>query len=146
MKYLNFNMNFRMKDFAKRVKDIEVSLIRYMPVLASKVPDAVSLGQGIPSFELPEYIREKLIEALRSQKDINKYSLEPGMPILKEEVVKYLERTKGIKIDSEKEICITKGAIGGLGEGHIRLSFAGEEKEINEAFDRIEKYWQKLSI
>ncbi|PIR71759.1 MAG: aminotransferase, partial [Candidatus Nealsonbacteria bacterium CG10_big_fil_rev_8_21_14_0_10_37_25] len=85
-----------MKDFAKKVKDIEVSLIRYMPVLASKVPEAVSLGQGIPSFELPEYIREKLIEALRSQKIINKYSLEPGMPILKEEVAKYLERTKGV--------------------------------------------------
>ena len=103
-----------MKDFAKKVKDIEVSLIRYMPVLASKVPEAVSLGQGIPSFELPEYIREKLIEALQSQKNINKYSLEPGMPILKEEVAKYLERTKGVKIDPEKEICITKGAIGGL--------------------------------
>ena len=61
-----------MKDFAKRVKDIEVSLIRYMPVLASKVRGAVSLGQGIPSFELPEYIREKLIKALRTQKNINK--------------------------------------------------------------------------
>jgi len=103
-----------MKDFAKRVKDIEVSLIRYMPVLASKVPNAVSLGQGVPSFELPEYIREKLIEALRSQKDINKYSLEPGLPILKEEIVKYLERTTAAKVNPEKEICITKGAIGGL--------------------------------
>ena len=103
-----------MKDFAKRVKDIEVSLIRYMPVLASKVPDAVSLGQGIPSFELPEYIREKLIEALRTQKDINKYSLEPGLPILKEEVAKHLERAYSLKVNPEKELCITKGAIGGL--------------------------------
>lgn len=103
-----------MKDFAKRVKDIEVSLIRYMPVLASKVPGVISLGQGIPSFELPEYIREKLIEALRTQKDINKYSLEPGLPILKEEIAKYLEKTKKIKVNPEKELCITKGAIGGL--------------------------------
>ncbi len=103
-----------MKDFSKRVKDIEISLIRYMPVLASKVPDAVSLGQGMPSFELPEEIKEKLIEALRTIKDINKYSLEPGLPILKEEVTKYLEKTKNVKINPEKEICITKGAIGGL--------------------------------
>jgi aminotransferase len=72
------------------------------------------LGQGIPSFELPAYIREKLIEALRTKKDINKYSLEAGLPILKEEIARYLEKTKGIKIDPEKEICITKGAIGGL--------------------------------
>lgn len=103
-----------MKNFAKRVKDIEVSLIRQMPVWAAKVPDTVSLGQGIPSFDLPDYIRERLIEALRSRKDINKYSLEPGMPILKEEVGKYLEKTRGVKINPEKEICITKGAIGGL--------------------------------
>lgn len=103
-----------MKDFAKRVKDFEVSLIRYMPVLASKVANVVSLGQGIPSFDLPEYIREKLIEALKIQKDINKYSLEPGLPILKEELAKYLEKTKGAKVDPEKELCITKGAIGGL--------------------------------
>ena len=115
-----------MKDFAKRVKDIEVSLIRYMPVLASKVRGAVSLGQGIPSFELPEYIREKLIKALRTQKNINKYSLEPGLPILKKEVAKYLEKTKGAKVNSEKELCITKGAIGGL---FCAISALVEKKE-----------------
>lgn len=103
-----------LKDIAKRVREIEVSLIRYMPVLAAKVPEAVSLGQGIPSFELPECIREKLIEALRTEKDINKYSLEPGMPILRKEIAKYLEKNKGIKVDPEKELCITHGAIGGL--------------------------------
>ena len=31
-------------------------------------------------------------------------------------------------------------AFGPSGEGHIRLSFAGEEHVINEAFDRIEKF------
>lgn len=103
-----------MKNFAERVKNIEVSLIRYMPVLASKVPNVVSLGQGVPSFELPEYIREKLIDALRSEKNINKYSLQPGMPALKEAVAVYLQYSRGVTVDSDKELCITTGAISGL--------------------------------
>lgn len=103
-----------MKNFSQRAQNIEVSLIRQMPVFAAKVQNAVSLGQGIPSFDLPDYIREKLIEALESKKDINKYSLQPGMPALKEEIARYLEKTRALKSDPEKEICITKGAIGGL--------------------------------
>ena len=116
-----------MKNFSTRVKNIEVSLIRQMPVWAAKVPNVVSLGQGIPSFDLPEYIREKLIEALKSHKDINKYSLQPGMPVLKEEVAKYLTTTRGVKINPEKEICITKGAIGGLFCAISALVEKGEE-------------------
>ena|GEM_PF-4949243 len=42
-----------------------------MPVLASKVPEVVSLGQGISSFELPEYM-DKSIEALRTQFEYQK--------------------------------------------------------------------------
>ena len=53
-------------------------------VFAGKqVPDAVSIGQGIPSFDLPEYIKEGLIKRIRQQCGINRYSLQPGMPELK---------------------------------------------------------------
>ncbi len=41
-----------------------------------------------------------------------------------------------------KVITIPGGAFGPNGEGHIRLSFAGTEAEINEAFDRLE-LWNK---
>ncbi len=103
-----------MKNFAQRVQNIEVSLIRQLPVWAAKVPNTVSLGQGIPSFSLPEYIREKLTDALRSEKNINKYSLQPGMPALKEAVATYLHNSRGVKVDPEKELCITPGSISGL--------------------------------
>ncbi len=103
-----------MKNFSNRVRNIEASLIRQMPVWAAKIKGVVSLGQGVPSFDFPEYIREKLIEALKTQKDINKYSLQPGMPALKEEVAKYLKQTRNIKVNPEKEIAITTGAIAGL--------------------------------
>lgn len=103
-----------MKDFAKRVKDIRVSLIREMSVRASKVPGAVSLGQGIPYFDLPVKIQQKLAKALREKKDINKYSLESGMSELREAIVKDLKKTYGRKVDAEKELCVTKGAMSAL--------------------------------
>lgn len=103
-----------MKDFAKRAKNIKVSLIREMSVTASKVPGAVSLGQGIPYFDLPKKIQEKLGKALRERPDINKYSLESGMPELKGAIAKDLKKTYGRKIDPEKELIVTKGAMGAL--------------------------------
>lgn len=103
-----------MKDFAKRVKGIGVSLIRQMPLWASGIPNAVSLGQGIPSFPLPQYIQEKLREAIVLEKDINKYSLQPGMPMLKKAIAKYLEQAENVKADPEKEILVTGGAISAL--------------------------------
>ncbi len=103
-----------MKDFAKRVKTIGVSLIRQMPVWAAGIPHTVSLGQGVPSFDLPEHIRKKLLEALVSTKDINKYSLQPGMPMLKKAIADYLEKSRNVKADSEKEILVTSGAISAL--------------------------------
>jgi aminotransferase len=39
-------------------------------------------------------------------------------------------------------ITIPGSAFGPTGEGHIRLSFGGTEEELNEAFDRIEKFWK----
>ena len=40
-------------------------------------------------------------------------------------------------------ITIPGGQFGAGGEGHLRLSFAGEEGEINEAFDRIEAWLRR---
>jgi len=47
---------------ARRVAQISVSAIKQMPVLASKVKGCVSLGQGIPSFETPSFIREAALD------------------------------------------------------------------------------------
>jgi len=49
---------------AKRVAQISVSAIKQMPVLASKLEGCISLGQGIPSFGTPSFIRKRIIAAL----------------------------------------------------------------------------------
>jgi len=43
-------------------------------------------------------------------------------------------------LEEAKVITIPGGAFGPGGEGHLRLSFGSQEKAINEAFDRIERW------
>jgi aminotransferase len=43
-------------------------------------------------------------------------------------------------IEEAKVITVPGGSFGPGGEGHLRLSYGGDEEEINEAFDRIERW------
>jgi aminotransferase len=41
-------------------------------------------------------------------------------------------------INEAKVITVPGSSFGPSGEGHLRLSFGGDEAELNEAFDRLE--------
>lgn len=113
---------------SKRVASITVSAIKQMPMLASKVDGCVSLGQGIPSFSTPEFIREAVGDALMNDSAIGKYSLQPGMPELKAEIAKRLERTKEIDhVDPDDELVVTCGAIEGLAAAISTIVERGDE-------------------
>lgn len=113
---------------SKRVSQITVSAIKQMPILAKQVGGCVSLGQGIPSFNTPEFIREAVIQELRTNMTIGKYSLQPGVPELKEEIARDLKRTKGIKtIDPDTEIFISCGGMEALAAGIATIVERGDE-------------------
>ena len=112
---------------AKRVAQITVSAIKQMPVLASKVEGCISLGQGIPSFATPPFIREAVIEALRQNDAIGKYSLQPGLPALKEAVVRRFQQTKGIAVNPEREVFISCGAMEAIAAGIAAIVERGDE-------------------
>ena len=99
---------------ARRVANISVSAIKQMPVLASKLEGCISLGQGIPSFGTPSFIRESIIAALKDDDLIGKYSLQPGIPELKREIAGYLRRDRGIDVDPESELFVSCGAMEAL--------------------------------
>jgi aminotransferase len=92
-----------------RTKNLNISLIKQIELQASKIPNAISLAQGIPSFETPEIIKQKAIEGLRNHK-VSKYSLVYGLPELREIIGHDLMRQK-MNYDYEKEIIVTCGAI-----------------------------------
>jgi aminotransferase len=113
---------------ARRVAQITVSAIKQMPLLASKVGGCVSLGQGIPSFNTPDFIREAVIDDLRNNNLIGKYSMQPGVPELKQEIAKDLKRTRGMdKVDPETEIFISCGGMEALAAGISTIIDRGDE-------------------
>ncbi len=112
---------------AKRVSQITVSAIKQMPLLANEIGGCVSLGQGIPSLDTPDFIRQAIIEALQSNSKIGKYSLQPGVPELKEAIALDLKRTKNIDIDAQNEIFITCGGMEALATGISTIIERGDE-------------------
>ena len=104
-----------LKGISKRVAAITISAIKQMPLLAAKVPDCVSLGQGIPSFPTPEFIRKAVIEALQTDDNICRYSLQPGMIPLRQEISRYLTAVHGARaLDPEREIFVSCGGMEAL--------------------------------
>jgi aminotransferase len=113
---------------AARVANISVSAIKQMPVLASRVEGCISLGQGIPSFDTPAFIREAVREALLDDRAIGRYSLQPGVPELKVAIAERLQRTKSIAhVDPETELVVTCGAMEGLAAAIATLVERGDE-------------------
>ncbi len=83
-----------------------------MELLASQVPDVVSLAQGIPSFDTPEVIKKAAMKAL-NRGVAAKYSLTYGLPELREAIEQKLAEEK-MYYDFEKEIIATVGSIEGI--------------------------------
>jgi aminotransferase len=86
------------------------STIGMMMRKASKIPGAVSLGQGIPAETLPEYVLADIKEVI-AKNEFNKYSPMAGLPIFRAEVAEHLtSKYPKHQIDPEKNVLITCGA------------------------------------
>ena len=71
-------------------KEISLSPIKEMELRASRIPGVVSLAQGVPSFDTPEAVKRRAIEAIE-QGRVAKYSLAPGLLELREVIAQKLE-------------------------------------------------------
>lgn len=113
--------------FSRRVQNITLSATKQMPILAARVGGCVSLGQGVPSFATPDHIRDAVNAAMRTDSAIGKYSLQPGLPSLREAIAACLAAEKGLSYDPDDEIVVTVGAMGGLAETALTLFDDGDE-------------------
>jgi len=110
-----------------RTEKIKLSPIKQMELLASQIPDVVSLAQGIPSFDTPEIIKKAAMKAM-NRGVAAKYSLTYGLSELREAIEQKLAEEK-MYYDFEKEIIATVGSIEGITASLISI--------INEKKDEI---------
>ncbi len=71
--------------------------------------DVVDLGMGNPDGATPKVVVNKLIEAVRNQKN-HRYSMSRGIPKLRAEIVKRYKRKYDVTLDPESEAIVTIGA------------------------------------
>lgn len=114
--------------FSKRVLNINPSLIGQLSIWANKVKGVnKSFGQGIPSEDLPNSFKEKLVGIIKTKDEINKYTLKSGLAELREEIVKDIKRRRLAEDISIGEIGITAGCIGALFSTILTLVEKGDE-------------------
>ncbi len=95
---------------SKNVQNIEISGIRKFYNKVQKYPDAISLTLGQPDFNVPDGIKNAMIEAIEQNK--TSYTSNAGIVELRNEISNYL-KSLDIEYDS-KEICLTIGGSEGL--------------------------------
>ena len=113
--------------FSRRVAQISMSTTKHMAILASRVPGSVSLGQGVPSFSTPPHILEAVAAALLENPAIGRYTLQSGMPQLRNAIAQMCRDDRGTAVDLETEVGITMGAMEGLLAAILTVVERGDE-------------------
>lgn len=110
-----------------RVQQIKISATKLMPMLAAKVGGCVSLGQGVPSFPTPEHVIEATCRALRDRPEAGRYTLQPGLPALREAIAADLAARKGFHVSPDTEVGVTVGAMEALLMAMLTVVDRGDE-------------------
>lgn len=93
--------------FASRIENMGTSIFTIMSKLAFEFK-AVNLGQGFPDFDGPPWIFEAAYKAMKEGK--NQYAPMPGIFSLREILSNIYAQYYNLKINPEREFCITAGA------------------------------------
>ncbi|HHX22522.1 MAG: pyridoxal phosphate-dependent aminotransferase [Tepidanaerobacteraceae bacterium] len=100
-------MNYQ-KFVSQKVKDIEISTIRYFFNMVNEVEGAISLCIGEPDFITPTHINQAANKALEDGRTF--YSPNAGLFDLRKEISGFLQRKYGISYKPETEVIVTIGA------------------------------------
>ena len=115
----------------RRLSGFGTSIFAEMTALARK-HDAVNLGQGFPSFDGPEFVKQAAIEHVRAGH--NQYSPMPGLPALQQAITDHQRRFYGLEYDPASEITVHAGATEALCATLAALLDAGDEAIVLEPF------------
>jgi len=107
---------------AERTKAFDSSGIREVFNLASKMSNPINLSIGQPDFDMPEPVKEEMINAIRSGK--NGYALTQGMPVLREKLQAQVDAEFG---HADRQVFVCSGTSGGLVLALLSLVNPGDE-------------------
>jgi len=107
------------------------SVIRDMTRLAD-LHGAINLGQGFPDFPAPEEVKEAARRAIAE--DHNQYPITWGVPAFREAIAAKYERTYGMRVDPEREVCVTCGSTEAMMATMLGLLDPGDEVVVFEPF------------
>ena len=93
--------------FAQITESKTLALTTLTQELRRKNIDVVSLGAGEPDFPTPENVKQAGITAI--QENFTKYTPVDGIFDLKDAIIEWLEKSRGLKYDPA-QIVVTNGA------------------------------------
>src|SRR6201984_2437621 len=90
-----------------RVAEFKESVIREMTRLSLK-HGAVNLAQGFPDFAAPTEVKRAAQQAIDA--DVNQYAITWGAKPFRDAIAQKFERTYGMTVDPETQLCVTCGS------------------------------------
>lgn len=99
---------------ADRSRGLAMSAIKEMSILSARVPGAVSLAWGLPSFRTPGAIRAAVARALEDDPQIGMYALPGGLPDLAAAAAREHQRRTGLRVDPDRRVMISAGNMEGM--------------------------------
>lgn len=114
-----------------RLAGFGTSVFAEMTALARR-HGAVTLGQGYPDFDGPQFVKDAAAAAIRDGH--NQYAPMPGLPALQEAVAEHQRRFYGTELDPASEVTIHPGATGALCATFAALLDPGDEAIVLEPF------------
>jgi aspartate/methionine/tyrosine aminotransferase len=114
-----------------RTRYFTESVIREMTRLAAQ-HGAVNLAQGFPDFPAPAVVKAAACEAINA--DINQYSITWGSESLRRAIADKYQRTYGLKVDPETQVCVTCGSTEAMMASILGLVNPGDEIIVFEPY------------
>ena len=99
--------------FTSKLPNLETSIFTEMSIMANQY-QAINLSQGFPEFDTPEFLKDKINQAISEGR--NQYSPSNGLPELLTQIAKMVHKqyqsdfTDDQKLDGLNNVTITSGA------------------------------------
>lgn len=114
-----------------RLQPYTTTVFAEMSALAARI-NAVNLGQGFPDEDGPPAMLKAAQDAIAD--GVNQYPPGPGIPMLRQAVVRQRKRRHGVEYDPDTEVLVTVGATEAIAAAVIGLVEPGSEVLLIEPF------------